>query len=131
MTSTNKQANPTDAPPADPLRPETSAPAGDEEAVLAGAPLFRSLFDHHAAVNLLIDPHSGRIVDANEAAARFYGWSRERLRQMTIHQINTLPAEELHAALTRAALTRSYHFEFSHRRADGSIRQVEVFASTV
>lgn len=131
MTSTDKQAAPTDAPTGDPLRPETSAPAGDEEAVLAGAPLFRSLFDHHAAVNLLIDPHSGRIVDANEAAARFYGWSRERLRQMTIHQINTLPAEELHAALTRAALARSYHFEFSHRRADGSIRQVEVFASTV
>ena len=46
-----------------------------QEALPAGEHLFRSLFDHHAAVNLLIDPRTGRIIDANEAAARFYGCS--------------------------------------------------------
>ena len=122
---------PAGALPDDPCRPEVGAPVQGEETVLTNAPFFRSLFDHHAAVNLLIDPQTGRIVDANEAAACFYGWSRDSLRQMTIHQINTLPPEELHAALTLAALERSYHFEFAHRCADGSVRQVEVFASTV
>ena len=131
MTSTDKQAAPTDAPPSDPIPPEAGATGQIEEAVLAGAPLFRSLFDHHAAVSLLIDPHSGRIIDANEAAARFYGWSREHLRQMSIHQINTLPPEELHAAMAQAASSRNYHFEFAHRRADGSIRTVEVLSSAV
>jgi PAS domain S-box-containing protein len=131
MTSTDKQTTPNDTPPDDRLRPETGAAMPGEETVLAGAPLFRSLFDHHAAVSLLIDPHSGRIIDANEAAARFYGWSREHLRQMSIHQINTLPPEELHAAMAQAASSRNYHFEFAHRRADGSIRTVEVLSSAV
>jgi hypothetical protein len=34
---------------------------------------FRGLFEKHAAVELLIDPQTGRIVDANEAASQFYG----------------------------------------------------------
>jgi PAS domain S-box-containing protein len=41
-------------------------------------------------VKLIIDPDNGRIVDANEAAAKFYGWSQEELRQMKISDINML-----------------------------------------
>ena len=52
-----------------------SAPVQPSGSPLADELLFRSLFDHHAAVNLLIDPRTGRIIDANEAAARFYGCS--------------------------------------------------------
>lgn len=117
--------------PADPLHQHAAQPVPSQEALPAGEHLFRSLFDHHAAVNLLIDPRTGRIIDANEAAARFYGWSRDSLRQMTLHEINTLPPEELHAAMAQAASSRNYHFEFAHRRADGSVRAVEVFSSSV
>ena len=61
--------------PADPLHQHAAPSAPSQEALPAGEHLFRSLFDHHAAVNLLIDPRTGRIIDANEAAARFYGCS--------------------------------------------------------
>ena len=102
-----------------------------EAALQESEALFRSMFEHHAAVKLLIDPESGSIVDANDAAAHFYGWSRERLRQMRIQDINTLPPDELRAEMAKAKAQERTRFEFRHRRADGSVRDVEVFSGKV
>ncbi|MEW5984648.1 MAG: PAS domain S-box protein [Acidobacteriota bacterium] len=93
--------------------------------------LFRSVFEDHVAVKLIIDPDTGQIVDANKAAADFYGWPREQLRRMRIHEINTLPPEDLRAAMETARLGHGAFFQFRHRRADHSVREVEVFSSTV
>ncbi len=43
----------------------------------------------------MINPDTGDIIDANEAAGNFYGWSRDQLRQMKIQDINTLPPAEI------------------------------------
>jgi PAS domain S-box-containing protein len=102
-----------------------------EEALRDSEALFRSLFEHHAAVKLLVDPATGDIVDANEAAERFYGWPRERLKQMRIQDINTLSPEEVKTEMEKAKAHTRIHFEFRHRRADGSIRDVEVFSSKI
>jgi PAS domain S-box-containing protein len=93
--------------------------------------LFHSLFENHLAVKLLIDADTGRIVDANQAAAAFYGWSQEQLRQMRIQDINTLSPEEIKQEIAKAKAGERVHFEFRHRRADGSIRDVAVFSSKV
>ena len=93
--------------------------------------LFRSLFERHAAVQLIIDSESGDIIDANGAAETFYGWTRERLRQMRIQDINTLSPEEIKREMEKARTNQRIHFEFLHRLADGSIRDVEVFSSKV
>jgi len=93
--------------------------------------LFRSLFQDHAAVKLIIEPDSGRIVDANRAAADFYGWSQERLRQMRVQEINTLSEEALGAEIKKVLAQKRVFFEFRHRRANGSIRDVEVFSSRI
>ena len=92
---------------------------------------FSKLFKQHSAVMLLLDPKTGRIVDANDAAARFYGWSLAELTQMCIQEINTLPPEEVQAEMQKAALSDNASFEFCHRRADGSIRDVEVFSNRI
>jgi PAS domain S-box-containing protein len=77
---------------------------------------------------LLIDPESGAIVDANPAASAYYGWTHEELLSKKIEEINTLTAEEVHAEMQLArAKTRNF-FLFRHRRADGSIRDVEVYS---
>ncbi len=93
--------------------------------------LFKNLFEYHTAVKLVIDPISGDIVDANQAAEHFYGWSREHLRKMRIQQINTLPPKEVDSALKRARDLKNNHLEFRHRLADGSLRDVEVFSSLI
>jgi two-component system sensor histidine kinase EvgS len=93
--------------------------------------LFRSIFEEHAAVKLLIDPDSGRIMDANRAAADFYGWPREQLRQMRIQDINTLPPSEVAAEMARVRDQKRMNFEFRHRLADGTVRDVEVLSGLI
>lgn len=92
---------------------------------------FRALFENHAAVKLLIDPDTGAILDANRAAEAFYGWTREHLRTMYIQQVNTLPPEAVKAEMEKARRAQRIYFEFRHRRADGSVRDVAVFSSGV
>jgi PAS domain S-box-containing protein len=102
-----------------------------EHALRESETLFRRLFEHHAAVKLVLDPETGNIIDANDAAAAFYGWPREQLRQMKIHDINTISPEEIKEAMEKVQAQEKIKFEFRHRRADGSIRDVEVFSSKI
>ena len=51
---------------------------------------FRNMFQKHSAVMLLVEPTSGDIVAANNAAAEFYGYTQEQLHTMNIVVINNL-----------------------------------------
>lgn len=92
---------------------------------------FRRLFNDHSAVKLLINPDTGKIIDANKSAEIFYGWTIDELIKMNITQINTLPVEESKKALSNIKLGVENHFEFKHRKANGEIVDVEVFSSKV
>ncbi|NCD43353.1 MAG: PAS domain S-box protein, partial [Bacteroidia bacterium] len=99
------------------------------EALKKSEEQFRSLFEYHSAVHLLIDPDSGKIEDANQAAEKFYGWTKQELQQMKIFDINTFPDEEVRQVIVEARIHMRDYFEFSHRLANGNIRDVEVFTS--
>ncbi len=92
---------------------------------------YRRLFEDHSAIKLLIDPDTGKIIQSNHAAAVYYGWTREELSQMTIQQINTHPPEVIDGEIRKVRAQKSVCFEFKHRLADGSTRDVEVFSSTI
>ncbi|MDX9885756.1 PAS domain S-box protein [Thauera sp.] len=92
---------------------------------------YRTIFANSHAVMLILDPGSGRIVDANHAAEKFYGWTWDTLTRMHISEVNTLSAAALQAELEAAHQAQRTHFEFRHRRADGSIRDVEVHSGPV
>lgn len=85
-----------------------------------------SVFENNCSVMLLIDPSDGQIIDANPAAASFYGWSRETLRSMRISEINTLDEAEIRARMEDARLGRRNAFLFRHRNAHGTVRDVQV-----
>ncbi len=101
------------------------------ERVSESEALYRAQFEEHAAVKLLVDPADGRIVDANAAAAAFYGWPRDRLRQMRVQEISTLSAEEVGLEMERTRSLVRTPFESRHRLADGSIRDVAVFSCRI
>lgn len=90
---------------------------------------FRHMFERHQAIKLLIDPTTGRIEDANPAAAKFYGWDVATLKTMRIQEINTLPDEQVRAEMQRAATEQRDFFDFRHRLASGEIRDVEVHSA--
>jgi diguanylate cyclase (GGDEF)-like protein/PAS domain S-box-containing protein len=92
---------------------------------------YREMFEANKAVELLIDPEDGRIVDANQAAVNYYGYRREELQRMTISDINTLDPEEVAAEMARARSEKRSHFLFKHRHATGEIRDVEVHSGPI
>ncbi len=102
-----------------------------EEALAESEQRFRFMFERHQAIMLLIDPESEAVIDANPAAAAFYGYSRDRLRAMNLSQINLLPPEALAAARSSAQRERRSIFVFPHRLANGEVRTVEVHSSPI
>ncbi|MGC8659698.1 MAG: PAS domain-containing protein [Desulfomonilaceae bacterium] len=91
----------------------------------------RRIFERHHAIMLLIDPDSGTIVDANKAAANFYGYSRETLRKMKIEDINCLPPEKVSAKIQQAKDEKRNYFIFPHRISSGETHTVIVYSSPV
>ena len=102
-----------------------------EEALRQSEERFRSLFEGHSAIMMVIDPFTGNIMDANLAAADFYGWSITELCRMRIQEINTLPPEEVRKEMEKSRSLKQNHFSFRHRRANGSIRDVDVFSNVI
>lgn len=93
--------------------------------------IYRRLFQNKSIVMLIIDPIDGAIVDANPAAEKFYGWSREQLTRMRVSQINTLPEEEIKNEMLKALAQKHNHLKVYHRRADGSVSPVEVYSGSI
>ena len=93
--------------------------------------LYHAMFENNTAIKWLVDPASGAIVDANPAAAEFYGWPIEQLRKMNITDINTLPAEQIRAEMANAKNVGRKFFRFKHRLASGETRDVEVHSAQV
>jgi diguanylate cyclase (GGDEF)-like protein/PAS domain S-box-containing protein len=91
----------------------------------------RSVFEQNGSIMLVVDPASGVIVDANRAAAAFYGYTQQQLIGMFIDRINALPAAEVAAERQCALREERTCFHFPHRLASGEIRNVEVFSSPV
>ncbi len=92
---------------------------------------YRTIFDNSRAVMLIINPDTGSIVDANQAAVQFYGYSRQELCSMNIMHINTLPPDDIKARMDEARTQKRVYFEFKHRKKDGSVSDVEVYSSAV
>jgi PAS domain S-box-containing protein len=102
-----------------------------EESLQESEQRFRSLFERHEAVMLLVEPQSGAIEDANSAASAFYGYPRERLRVMKVGDLNALPPRLVAAQRDRALRGDRSYFVFPHRLASGEVRTVEVHSSPI
>jgi PAS domain S-box-containing protein len=92
---------------------------------------YRMLFANNGAMMLLIDPNDGRILEANPAAATFYGWSQEEFAQRNITEINTAPLEQLRTVLAQVLAGERKRFQFQHRLAGGALRAVEVYLTPI
>ncbi|MBL8490315.1 MAG: PAS domain S-box protein, partial [Rhodocyclaceae bacterium] len=88
-------------------------------------PMFRD----HSSVMLVIDPDTGAILDANDAASRYYGLDHAALSARRIQDLNALDPAEVAAERARAKAENRNHFIFPHRVGAGKIRTVEVYSS--
>jgi len=89
---------------------------------------FEHIFISGAAIKLLLDPQTGQIVDANPAAASFYGVGLDQLRGRFLWTLDELEPEQSMALLRAAQGDANSRFIYRHVMADGSHRDVEVFS---
>lgn len=92
---------------------------------------FRHFFEKNSSVQLLIDPISGVIEDANQAAVAYYGYPREQLVGMLIGNINTLSPERIAEERLKALHESRNYFLFEHRLASGDLRAVQVHSTPI
>lgn len=95
---------------------------------------FLDLFHQSSAIMLLLEPMENgkhKILDANNAAARFYGYSHKALKKLNISDINTANYHEI-IKLTKIVLkSKSNTFHLKHKLANNEIKDVQVSASPI
>lgn len=91
---------------------------------------FRSMFQLNTSPMFLADPETGAIVDVNQSCEQYYGWKRNEFLQKNLAQINVHP-DEVTRKLKELRLIRRKRLEMKHRLANGSVRDMEVFASII
>lgn len=92
---------------------------------------YRQIFETNRALKLMIDPDNGAILEANEAACGYYGYTKDKMTSMTIMDINVLPPEETYLEMQNAKKEKRLYFNFSHRLASGEVRDVDVYSGPV
>ncbi|MBN1649762.1 MAG: PAS domain S-box protein, partial [Bacteroidales bacterium] len=102
-----------------------------EEKLKVSEQKYYDLFENHSAPKLIVEMETGRIIDCNQAATEFYGWSKNELKRMNIRQINLLSPEEFKNIMNVINTKKQKYFEFKHRCANGSIKDVEVYVGKV
>ncbi|TCO70041.1 EAL domain-containing protein [Marinisporobacter balticus] len=89
---------------------------------------YKYLFENHRDVMLLIDPETGSIIECNKSAVSYYGYEEEILLGMKIQDINMLEDHEIYKEMQIAKREERNLFYFSHRLANGEIRDTEVYS---
>jgi len=81
---------------------------------------WQQAFERNRAVQLIVNPQNGKIVDANPSACVFYGYPREEFRQKLITDLDVPNSSESEEATL---------FSFRHRTASGEFRDVKVYSN--
>ncbi|HWR37867.1 MAG TPA: diguanylate cyclase [Patescibacteria group bacterium] len=92
---------------------------------------FRQMFTKQQTVMYLVDPASRRILDVNEAALWFYGYSREEFKLL---RVADLCGEDSGAVIPPDGDGRKPwggYWETRHRLRNGEVRDVEVRSTLI
>lgn len=86
--------------------------------------LYRRMFKNTTAVNLLIDPQDGRIVDASDAAVAFYDFPDNDLIGRSILDLNVKGGTPVRKNIDAVLENGTASFTVRHRLGNGGIRDI-------
>ena len=92
---------------------------------------YRTLFEDSHAITLIIDPDRLVIVDANQAAFEFYGYTREELLGRPVASFTVSNDEDEVAAVAEALRSRVGVMRGPQKLADGRIRDTVIYLGAV
>ena len=93
--------------------------------------LYRALYEDNHAVVLLLKPEEGNILNANEAACKFYGYPREVMQTLGYRTLFPEITEHFRIFNSKVEADQSVHFESRSKKANGEIVDVEVYAGAI
>ena len=92
---------------------------------------FFQAFKDHSAVMYVVDIVSFSIVDANEAALKFYGYDYETMLNKKIPDLNVTPEHEIRAEIQKQVAEGRSYYIFKHQMSNGELRDVEIYANPI
>ena len=100
-----------------------------QEALKKSEETYRQMFQVNQAVKLLVDPETADIVDANQAAADFYGYNIEKLKTMKVFDISLMTPDEILMVMQSVAAKHIRSVNTQHVNRKKKVFDVEVFTS--
>ena len=92
---------------------------------------YRSLFNNKHVCMLVIDPSTLKIVDANPAACKYYGYKHDTMVSMDISEISEMEPDEKKQLTKKINAGQQNNFIAQHKLANGSVRDVEISSGTI
>lgn len=95
------------------------------------AEYYRQMFERNCSIELLVDPESGAIIDANPASSEFYGYQQAELTTKKVTDLVTISETQIAKEIARAVSEKSTFYFCCHRLASGEIRDVGVNSTLI
>lgn len=92
---------------------------------------YDSFFKKNRVAMLIIDPENGNILDANDSACSFYGYSLDNFRKIKIFDINKANYQDILDSLKLVMKEPGKESTHEHILADGTLRTVKVCSGVV
>jgi len=102
-----------------------------EERLAESENRFKSLFYENESIMLLFDPSNGNILEANQAACNFYGYTNTEIEKKSVFEFNIKEIDELHVLLNKVSTGEQNHFLFQHKLKNGVVKDVELYTGVL
>lgn len=103
----------------------------DSELVKKTEKFFERILKNNNAIKLLVDIDSNRVVNSNESAQQFYGYSEEELNKKEIYDLNVLKEDEVKEEHERSKELGRDYFESRQKNSEGEIKSVMVRSTSL
>ena len=101
------------------------------EQLLKTEKFFERILKNNNAIKLLVDVETNYIVNSNEYAQNFYGFSEDELQSKEIFDINVLKDNEVKEEYMRSKEQGRDYFESKQKNSKGEIKNVMVRSTSL
>lgn len=108
------------------LQDEVSEHKNTEQGLRESLDYFKTLFYRHNLVMLLIDRENLLILDANNAALKFYGLKSKDIGRIRITELSGLSEDEVRDFIQKSEQSKGSFSYYRHSFYNGEMRDIEV-----
>jgi|GEM_PF-914380 len=93
--------------------------------------IYTDLFELNKSIIILLDPKTGDIINVNNSAIEFYGYSKSELLSFNISTLNQLSKEEVDNRINTVldSQNKNHYFNFVHTLKNKEKRNVRVYST--